>query len=72
VNKHAGHKSASLKLGLEEHSFPAANVGSELLPRAPLTFTVLEKRYTKDHEWVELSGDGKTGEIEKHGLRTWF
>ena len=22
---------------------------------------VLEKKYTEDHEWVELSGDGKTG-----------
>ncbi|KAI9881798.1 MAG: glycine cleavage system H-protein subunit [Watsoniomyces obsoletus] len=26
-----------------------------------LKITVLEKKYTEDHEWVELSGDGKTG-----------
>lgn len=23
--------------------------------------TVYEKKYTKDHEWIELSDDGKTG-----------
>jgi len=23
--------------------------------------TVQEKKYTKDHEWIELSEDGKTG-----------
>ena len=23
---------------------------------------VCEKKYTEDHEWIELSGDGKTGE----------
>jgi hypothetical protein len=23
--------------------------------------TVKEKKYTEDHEWIELSADGKTG-----------
>jgi hypothetical protein len=65
VDNHADHKSVSSKPVLEEHLLPAVNVGFALLPRTLLTFAVLEKKYTKDHEWVELSGDGKTGEIRK-------
>lgn len=33
---------------------PAATVTDHMV-------TVQEKRYTKDHEWIELSEDGKTG-----------
>ena len=28
---------------------------------APLTFSVLSKKYTEDHEWIEMDADGKIG-----------
>ena len=34
-----------------------------LLTGVPYGTTVREKKYTRDHEWIELSDDGKTGAI---------
>jgi glycine cleavage system H lipoate-binding protein len=32
----------------------------------PADDVVREKKYTEDHEWVELSGDGKIGMFSPH------